>query len=62
MPVRRNGSLASHGGKKKAADPKKTDVRNYLVGDKDVNHGNIDEKTEYLVNYLIEKIMQNRQQ
>jgi RHS repeat-associated protein len=56
-----NGSLASHGGKKKAADSNKTDVRNYKVGDKDVNHGNIDEKTEYLVNSLIEVIMQNRQ-
>lgn len=57
-----NGSLASHGGKKKAADAKKTDVRNYQVGDPDVNHGNIDEKTEYLVNYLIKMITQNRQQ
>lgn len=38
-----------------------TDVRNYQVGDKDVNLGNIDEKTEYLVNYLIIMIMQNRQ-
>lgn len=41
--------------------PKMTDVRNYQVGDEDVILGNIDEKTEYLFNYLIKMIMQNRQ-
>jgi RHS repeat-associated protein len=54
-----NGSPASHGGKKHAANSKKTDVRNYRVKDKNVNHGNIDEKTESLVNTLIQSIMQN---
>lgn len=54
-----NGSPASHGGTKKAANSKKTDVRNYRVKDKNVNHGNIDEKTEDLVNTLINSIMRN---
>lgn len=54
-----NGFPASHGGKKKAANPKKTNVKNYRVKDKNVNHGNIDEKTENLVNKLFQSIMQN---
>lgn len=55
-------SPGSHGGTKKAANSKKTDVRNYQVGDADINHGNIDEKTEYLINRLIQAMMQNNKQ
>jgi RHS repeat-associated protein len=55
-------SPGSRGGKKRAADSKKTDVRNYEVVNPGTNHGNIDEKSEYLINFLIKTIMQNRQQ
>lgn len=55
-------SPGSHGGKKRAADSKKTDVRNYEVADQGTNHGNIDEKTENLINWLIKTTLQNRQQ
>ena len=53
-------SPGSRGGTKKAADSKKTDVRNYDVSGDGVNHGNIDEKTENLINRLIRVIMQNK--
>lgn len=55
-------SPGSSGGKKKAANSRKTDVRNYEVVNPGTNHGNIDEKSEYLINLLIKSIMQNRQQ
>ncbi|MBE7169526.1 MAG: RHS repeat-associated core domain-containing protein [Williamsia sp.] len=55
-------SPGSHGGKKRAANSKKTDVRDYEVVDPGTNHGNIDEKTEDLINRLIKVTLQNRQQ
>ena len=57
----KNGFPASHGNKKKAANSKKTDVRNYKVGNMDVNHGNIDELTEDLINILINAKMREKQ-
>jgi hypothetical protein len=56
-----NVSLASHGGKKKAADPKKTDVRNYNVSGQGITHGNVDDQTEELINRLINQIMRQKQ-
>jgi hypothetical protein len=44
---------ASRGSKKRAADSKKTNVRNYEVVNPGTNHGNIDEKSEYLINFLV---------
>ncbi|HET8686793.1 MAG TPA: RHS repeat-associated core domain-containing protein, partial [Methanosarcina sp.] len=38
-------SPGSRGGKKRAADSKKTDIRNYEVVNPGTNHGNIDEKS-----------------
>lgn len=54
-----SNSPGSRGGTKRAANSKKTNVRNYQVAYPGTNHGNIDEKTEYLSNFLIKKIMKN---
>ena len=53
-------SPGSHGGTKEAANSDKTDIRNYDVSGQEVNHGNVDDKTEYIINWLIKAIMQNR--